>query len=236
MMAVVAVTLLGLGACAGSRRDDGRAASAQMGGNACVEGSYPACTGADMTWNGQECCLDVAVTCVAGSYPDCTDSHQHWTGAVCCVESPITCVAGSYPDCTDSKQHWTGALCCIEGSVTCDQRGKFDCMGSSDHYTGTQCCSEIPPVEVHAANGQFDPSSVTVARGQTVRWVNTDSEMHTVTSGASSRPSANPGALFDAALAPGDAFEFTFDTPGGYLYFCRFHEDFGMHGVVTVVP
>jgi plastocyanin len=202
----------------------------------CVQGSYPDCTGSHLSWTGSECCIDVPVTCVAGSYPDCTDSRQYWTGAVCCVATPITCVAGSYPDCTDSKQHWTGALCCIEGAVRCDDRARLDCFDTGDHYTGTQCCTEAGPVEVSAAGGRFAPPNVTVAQGQTVRWVNTDTEMHTVTSGASSDPSSFPGSLFDMDLAPGEAFAYAFDAPGTYPYFCRIHEQGGMRGVVTVLP
>jgi plastocyanin len=93
-------------------------------------------------------------------------------------------------------------------------------------------------VEVQTTDGlMFSPSSVTIAVGGTVRWRNTGSVAHTVTSGTSSMSSANPGAVFDHnPLAPGGTFEFTFATAGSQPYFCRFHEAMGMKGTVVVTP
>ncbi|MCU1283126.1 MAG: plastocyanin [bacterium] len=92
--------------------------------------------------------------------------------------------------------------------------------------------------EVTTTNGlMFVPASVTIARGGTVRWRNVGSVTHTVTSGASSAASSNPGILFDQnPLAPGATFDFTFNTAGTQPYFCRFHEAMGMKGAVTVTP
>src|SRR5690606_33159051 len=70
--------------------------------------------------------------------------------------------------------------------------------------------------------------------GDTVQWVWVTGD-HTVTSGESSSPSDNPGDLFDADLHAGQTtFEFTFNDPGTYPYFCRHHELFGMRGVIEV--
>jgi plastocyanin len=93
-------------------------------------------------------------------------------------------------------------------------------------------------VEVQTTDGlMFSPSSVTIPVGGTVRWRNSGSVTHTVTSGTSSMASANPGALFDHnPLAPGGTFEFTFTTAGTQPYFCRFHEAMGMKGTVVVTP
>ena len=91
------------------------------------------------------------------------------------------------------------------------------------------------PIVVVTISG-FTFSPVTIARGTTVRWVNASRAPHTVTSGASSDPSDNPGALFDKTLPRGQSFEFTFADAGEQPYFCRFHEGSGMTGVVTVLP
>jgi plastocyanin len=112
------------------------------------------------------------------------------------------------------------------------------CVGTSDeshdHATGTQV--EAIDVTISATDRGFDPADVTVARGATVRWINTSQEEHTVTSGASSSPADHPGQAFDRSLAPGQTFDRTFATPGTYPYFCRPHERFGMRGTVTVRP
>jgi plastocyanin len=79
----------------------------------------------------------------------------------------------------------------------------------------------------------FSPNDITIEAGDTVRWVYS-SGSHTVTSGTgTSDPTA--GSLFDAPLnGTNTTFEYTFDTPGDYDYFCRPHANFGMTGVVRV--
>jgi plastocyanin len=93
-------------------------------------------------------------------------------------------------------------------------------------------------VEVLTTDGlMFSPTSVTIAAGGTVRWRNSGSVTHTVTSGNSSMASDSPGTVFDHnPLAPGGTFEFTFTTVGTQPYFCRFHEAMGMKGTVVVTP
>jgi plastocyanin len=232
----VGFTLALVAACDTGTRDDASAPAASTAAQ-CVEGSYPDCTGAHQHWDGERCCFDVPVTCVPGSYPSCTSTNQHWTGKTCCLDSPVTCVSGTYPDCTDSAQHWTGSVCCIDGTIACDGRAAVDCFGSGEHYTGTQCCVEDMPVEVDATDDAvFVPDRIRVTVGTTVRWVNTGTVFHTVTSGASADPAHRPGLLFDAPLGPGAWYEFAFASPGTYPYFCRIHGDHGMRGTITVVP
>ncbi len=92
-------------------------------------------------------------------------------------------------------------------------------------------------VEITASDGFiFSPANVTVSAGTTVRWVNTGSAPHTVTSGLSSRPADSPGTKFDHQLGRGTTFEFQFNEVGEQPFFCRFHESMGMKGVVTVTP
>ncbi len=82
----------------------------------------------------------------------------------------------------------------------------------------------------------FKSAKATVKVGATVTWKNTSPVTHTVTSGASSSPSDQPGALFDAVVAPGKTFVFKFTSPGTFPYFCRPHESMGMTGTITVKP
>ena len=74
------------------------------------------------------------------------------------------------------------------------------------------------------------PYDVSVATGATVLWSNDDSAAHTVSSGTID---AGLTGVFDSGLfMAGGSFEFTFDTPGTYDYFCMVHP--WMTGIVSV--
>jgi plastocyanin len=67
----------------------------------------------------------------------------------------------------------------------------------------------------------YNPSTITVASGTTITWINKDVVAHTVTS--------NDG-LFDSGsmsasdpYTAGGTFTYTFSTPGSYSYHCSFH-------------
>ena len=81
---------------------------------------------------------------------------------------------------------------------------------------------------VNMSNLEFTPQEVTIPAGATVTWQNSDLPEHTVTAGTR----GNPTGLFDATVASGEEFSFTFDQPGTYEYFCTIHPD--MNGVVIV--
>ncbi len=76
--------------------------------------------------------------------------------------------------------------------------------------------------KVTIANFAFSPSSLTVKRGTTVTWTNTDSAPHTVTGGPLSSPTLGQGARYS----------YTFKTTGTFSYICAIHPF--MHGSVTV--
>jgi plastocyanin len=79
----------------------------------------------------------------------------------------------------------------------------------------------------------FNPSEITIDKGDTVRWHWNDG-IHTVTNGVNPN-SPDAGALFDAPLDNGNAtFEYTFTITGTIPYHCRFHFGLGMTGTVTV--
>jgi plastocyanin len=78
-------------------------------------------------------------------------------------------------------------------------------------------------VDISISNFAFNPASVTVSTGDTVRWTNQDSTTHTVT-----------GSSFKSgSLAQGDTYEFKFTEPGVYDYACSIHPS--MKGTITVV-
>lgn len=68
---------------------------------------------------------------------------------------------------------------------------------------------------VRMAGSRFEPATLTVAPGSTVRWFNDDALPHTVT--------ATDGSWDSGNLAPGGTFERQFDSPGTYAYLCRYH-------------
>ncbi len=87
---------------------------------------------------------------------------------------------------------------------------------SNDNSTTTP-----PPNTVSIRDNLFDPATLTVAVGRVVVWRHEGTGTHTVTSGT---PTVNPGTLFDSGpLTNGGGFQFTFNAPGTFPYFCRTH-------------
>lgn len=72
----------------------------------------------------------------------------------------------------------------------------------------------------------YEPSSVEVSPGTTVRWENEDDAEHTVTS------EDEGGPLDSDVFRSGGAYEYTFEEPGEFGYYCVVHPF--MKGVVTV--
>lgn len=75
----------------------------------------------------------------------------------------------------------------------------------------------------------YQPSSVTVAKGGTVTWTNNDPVAHTVTSVSvpSGASSFNSGMMNYTAT-----FKVTFTVDGTYTYLCSYHP--WMHGTIIV--
>jgi plastocyanin len=79
----------------------------------------------------------------------------------------------------------------------------------------------------------YQPTTLKIAVGTTVRWINDDAILHTATSGKQLRQGvpgvsedkpARPDGAFDLDLdGKGSSASFTFDEPGTYGYFCRVH-------------
>ena len=94
----------------------------------------------------------------------------------------------------------------------------------------TGAVSDGGDVSVSANDFSFSPATVTVSVGDSVTWTLAGGA-HTTSSG--STPDLD--GLWDQALTADAPFTFTFEEPGTYEYFCRFHADF-MTGTVIVEP
>ena len=80
--------------------------------------------------------------------------------------------------------------------------------------------------EVKIDNFVFNPAIVTVKAGTQVTWINKDDIPHTVDS--------TDGKFKSNALDTEDKFQFSFNTPGEYPFFCRMHPK--MTGKIIVQP
>jgi plastocyanin len=79
-------------------------------------------------------------------------------------------------------------------------------------------------VTVSAKDDRFDPPTLNVQPGTTVRFTNSGAHPHTVT---------DRGGKFDSGdVAPGASYTVTFQSPGTYHYYCKRHK--GMEGTITV--
>ena len=84
------------------------------------------------------------------------------------------------------------------------------------------------------------PSNISIGVNDSVKWINNDTESHTVTSGIGAgieslqnNKRGAPNGIFDSGLfKPGQSWTHTFTTPGTYNYFCTIHP--WMDGVVIV--
>lgn len=78
------------------------------------------------------------------------------------------------------------------------------------------------PNTVTMGNRKFIPSEITISKGETVTWINTDSIAHNVV-----------GNKFNSGtLGRGQSFSYTFNEAGTFDYVCTFHP--GMTGKVIV--
>jgi amicyanin len=102
---------------------------------------------------------------------------------------------------------------------------------ASAPVVGTLLTTFILPVGAQDAPGAvgidnftFNPQQLTVKAGTTVTWINKDDIPHTIVA---------VGKQFRSkALDTGDAYSFTFTTPGTYDYFCSLHPH--MTGTIVV--
>ncbi|MBS3147410.1 cupredoxin family copper-binding protein [Candidatus Woesearchaeota archaeon] len=84
--------------------------------------------------------------------------------------------------------------------------------------------SQEADVTVLIKDYKFVPETVNVEQGQTIKWVNEDSALHTVES--------KNKEFASKELYQGDSYSFTATKPGTYEYICGLHPN--MVGKVVV--
>lgn len=112
-------------------------------------------------------------------------------------------------------------------------------------------CSGETPADgdvLLVAGQRFEPSSLTVASGDTVIFSVDSPDPHTVTAyeeelpdgasffstGGASNEEETRSNVADALITQGETFELVLDEPGTYRYFCIPHEGQGMKGSIIV--
>ncbi len=100
------------------------------------------------------------------------------------------------------------------------------CGGGDDASSAAEAVSTAPATGGAAITiaGFAFSGATEVAVGTTVAVTNDDSATHTWTS--------EDGTFDSGSIAPGESFEFTFDTAGTFAYHCNFHAS--MQGTITV--
>ncbi len=84
---------------------------------------------------------------------------------------------------------------------------------------------------VEASDYVFTPAELTIAKGDTVKWVWVNG-MHTTTSDTTSGATVW-NALLDQSHP---SFSYVFNQTGVFPYYCIYHVSFGMKGTITVGP
>ena len=100
--------------------------------------------------------------------------------------------------------------------------------GCSTRTEPTTPINDEDVTEVIVSNFAFSAPSITIDRGQRVRWRNTTRSFHTVT------PNGHQAFGERQTSTQGQTFETRFDTPGRYLYYCEPHRSLGMTGEIIV--
>ena len=95
---------------------------------------------------------------------------------------------------------------------------------NTDPYSPTGTVQSGRVIDVGIYDNRFEPKSITVTAGATVRWTNYDIRPREVTD--------DGGALDSGNLAPGSSHSYTFSKPGTYKYHCSDHPR--MTGTVIV--
>ena len=125
---------------------------------------------------------------------------------------------------------------------------------ATDPATVSPASPAVPTADAHAATDHivrvstsctyfcFAPAQLTIAAGETVTWSNRSGSEHTVKrcdpagcggGSGGTGTDANFGSA-TIALRAGGTFNYTFDQPGTYVYYCTIHGYSLMHGTITV--
>ncbi|MEA2623337.1 MAG: hypothetical protein QOH61_2247 [Chloroflexota bacterium] len=79
----------------------------------------------------------------------------------------------------------------------------------------------------------FTPATITIARGDIVKWTNDDFTAHDVQAQRPYRLFRNPGGA-GSPIPPNGTYSYTFTSAGRFPYVCLTHSSDGMQGTVVV--
>jgi plastocyanin len=86
------------------------------------------------------------------------------------------------------------------------------------HSSPKATTAKSEPVAVQITPSGFQPTVVTVSRGATVTWTNTDTAMHQVAADPYPKDDSINGFDSTIQLNQADTLSFTFNKPGTYTY------------------
>ena len=126
------------------------------------------------------------------------------------------------------------AACAIAMCAACGGSGNSSGTGATATAPapGPTITAAAPAVRAVEGTGdprtawRFDPQTVTVAAGATVKFTNSGAETHTVT--------ADDGSFDAGTVDPGQTVTLKFDHAGSFGYHCSLHP--WMTGTVKVTP
>jgi plastocyanin len=123
---------------------------------------------------------------------------------------------------TDNPAPNDGDLDSVEDDRMEQEMGDGDASDGDESDQDAMNDGDAEPImhEVEIANFVFSPSTLSISVGDTVRWINQDAIIHTVTSTGSSGSNIE----FDSGnLGKGESFSLTFETAGTVGYKCSVH-------------
>lgn len=100
------------------------------------------------------------------------------------------------------------------------------CGGSPEKKAAETATPAPPPavVQVTMRHNRFHPARIALQVGQTVRWTNDDTVVHTVASGSLH--------LSSEGIAGGHIYTYRARRPGRFAYYCTIHA--GQTGVLVI--
>ena len=108
------------------------------------------------------------------------------------------------------------ALATVDATLSGQPIGDFGAGAHAGMSRGRTPPAALPPNSVGIDNFSFAPAILTVTRGSTVTWLNSDDVPHVIVSA----PATFPGSR---VLDTGQRHAYRFSKPGTYDYFCSIH-------------
>jgi len=115
--------------------------------------------------------------------------------------------------CMKKKYLLSLLIICVVIGVLASYCSKGSSYGSSSSNNNTGGNNSATTVTMQ--NMSFSKLSLTVAKGTTVKWTNTDNTTHTVT--------ADDNSFNSGDISAGQSFSKIFDTQGTFPYHCVYH-------------